>query len=143
MFNKSSDVMIPLVVSRPIEPQMNWKRVMFSFRGRINRSTFWSYIGLSSLLYLVLALILMLPDLITEASEPNSMYLIVMCPITAIKFFYIDHAVLVKRLHDIDMSAWNLIILYIPIMGIFFGIVVVSRKGNLEPNKYGEPTTGA
>jgi uncharacterized membrane protein YhaH (DUF805 family) len=113
MFNKSSDVMIPLVVSRPIEPQMNWKRVMFSFRGRINRSTFWSYIGLSSLLYLVLALILMLPDLITEASEPNSMYLIVMCPITAIKFFYIDHAVLVKRLHDIDMSAWNLIILYI------------------------------
>ena len=63
MFNKSSDVMIPLVVSRPIEPQMNWKRVMFSFRGRINRSTFWSYIGLSSLLYLVLALILMLMEI--------------------------------------------------------------------------------
>ena len=78
MFNKSSDVMIPLVVSRPIEPQMNWKRVMFSFRGRINRSTFWSYIGLSSLLYLVLALILMLPDLITEASEPNSLIFLIL-----------------------------------------------------------------
>ena len=156
------------VVCSPVKPGINWKQLLFSFKGRINRKYFWIYSVCSTLLYIGLCVFFILPDLINGVSEPNSVYFIIMIPISAIKFFWMDHAVIVKRLHDIDMSAWNLILLYLPIivyifgmigyviqietdstflvfiivsivLSICFGLVISFRKGNPEPNKYGNP----
>ena len=119
-------------------------RFLFTFKGRINRKRFWGYIGLSTLIYIVLAILAMLLEMVmTGASEPGTdpgiFYLIIMAPITIVKFFYIDHALLAKRWHDIDKSAWNILWLYIPIIGIVPGLIVGFSKGNPEPNKYGNP----
>ena len=116
---------------------------------------FWAYIGLSFLVYIALAIVAMIPDLASGALEPSMLYFIIMCPITAVKVFYMDYEVWVKRLHDIDRSGWYLILLHIPMIGIFvptilflvtssvvsisFWILMATTKGNPKPNKYGNP----
>ncbi len=103
-------------ICRPDDTQINWIQLLFSFKGRINRKTFWGYIGLSFLVYIGMAMFLVL--LTGCASDPSDVYIISMMPITIIKFFWIDHAIAAKRLHDIDSSAFGILTFYIPIIGV-------------------------
>ena len=58
-------------------------------------------------------------------------------------FFYVPTLLLtlsvtIRRLHDLDMSAWYLITYLMPFgLGIFVMAYVLSRKGNSGPNRYG------
>ena len=112
-------------------------QLCLQFRGRINRAQFWGAfipigvfeIIISSLVYLVdVRFILLLPPVL-----------------------YVEYAVCVKRLHDINISGWvellfigtRAVTVNIPIIGIGASIIQVYlcgfRKGNEGENKYGTP----
>jgi len=52
-------------------------------------------------------------------------------------------AVGARRLHDIDKSAWLLLLWLIPVLGWILLIYWAAQPGNAGANKYGEPPTGA
>lgn len=129
---------------------MLWYKVLFSFKGRLNRQGFWSGVGINILLLALSAHLL--PD---ATSQPLSLL-----PLLFIGYSLI--AVIVKRLHDRNRSAWAVLILFVPLicymtslmsqgimawllgsaMPIFIGTMLLIEwgvfKGNPEPNQYGE-----
>lgn len=56
--------------------------------------------------------------------------------VTAVPLFLPSLAVLVRRLHDVDHSAWFLLILLIPVAGVIILLVVLVRDSDGD-NRYG------
>ncbi|WNY26812.1 DUF805 domain-containing protein [Methanolapillus ohkumae] len=48
----------------------------------------------------------------------------------------------IRRLHDLNMSGWWLLIRIIPIIGFVFDLLMFIIDGNTGPNKYGEDPKG-
>ena len=46
-------------------------------------------------------------------------------------------AVSVRRLHDIDRSGWFILIIFIPIVGIIWLLILYVREGTPGENQYG------
>ena len=112
---------------------MNFIQICFSFKGRINRTTWWMMQLLTLPIFIVASVItynaytvLSMPILIT------SVYLI---PIVLILvLIWVSLAVTTKRLHDRDKSGWWLLINFIPIIAMFeLGFI----KGTRGDNRFG------
>ena len=107
-------------------PKFFW--IAFSFKGRINRRTFWLmgltnwiflgiFIGLASLVYLAEPSVLIIWFLISTWS---------------------GLAVCTKRLYDCNMSGWWQLFGLIPVIGGIWGIVQYGfLKGTDGPNRFG------
>jgi uncharacterized membrane protein YhaH (DUF805 family) len=52
-------------------------------------------------------------------------------------------AVLVRRLHDLDRSAWFLLVALIPAVGLIVLVVVLALPGTAGSNRYGPPRAPA
>jgi uncharacterized membrane protein YhaH (DUF805 family) len=48
-------------------------------------------------------------------------------------------SVTVRRLHDIGLSAWWLLLVFVPIIGAIFFLAVTLTRGNRAPNRFGTP----
>lgn len=48
----------------------------------------------------------------------------------------------VKRLHDIDRSGWELLVAFVPLVGLVIALPMLFRKGAEGNNKYGKPIKG-
>ena len=46
-----------------------------------------------------------------------------------------------RRLHDLGQSGWLILIAFIPLVGIFFGLWMLFAGGQPNPNRYGPPAT--
>ncbi|MYA71637.1 phosphate ABC transporter permease subunit PstC [Candidatus Poribacteria bacterium] len=112
---------------------MNFIQICFSFKGRINRTTWWMMQLLTLPIFIIASVItynaytvLSMPILIT------SVYLI---PIVLILvLIWVSLAVTTKRLHDRDKSGWWLLINFIPIIAMFeLGFI----KGTRGDNRFG------
>ncbi|MDE0401662.1 MAG: phosphate ABC transporter permease subunit PstC [Candidatus Poribacteria bacterium] len=112
---------------------MNFIQICFSFKGRINRTTWWMMQLLTLPIFIIASVItynaytaLSMPILIT------SVYLI---PIVLIlMLIWVSFAVTTKRLHDRDKSGWWLLINFIPIIAMFeLGFI----KGTRGDNRFG------
>lgn len=112
---------------------MNFIQICFSFKGRINRTTWWMMQLLTLPIFIIASVItynaytaLSMPILIT------SVYLI---PIVLIlMLIWVSFAVTTKRLHDRDKSGWWLLINFIPIIAMFeLGFI----KGTKGDNRFG------
>lgn len=112
---------------------MNFIQICFSFKGRINRTTWWMMQLLTLPIFIIASVItynaytaLPMPILIT------SVYLI---PIVLILvLIWVSLAVTTKRLHDRDKSGWWLLINFIPIIAMFeLGFI----KGTRGDNRFG------
>ena len=95
-----------------------------NFRGRSSRSEFWYWI-----VFTLLALIAILS---VEA-------LVGRTPVSLIALYGLVPpylSVFVRRLHDVGKSGWTLLIVYIPIIGLYV-IYLLVQSGEPLPNKYG------
>ena len=59
--------------------------------------------------------------------------------ILLIAIIWVDIYSSVKRLHDIDASGWWAILMLIPLVNFFLGIVLLFRKGTNGENRFGLP----
>jgi uncharacterized membrane protein YhaH (DUF805 family) len=48
-------------------------------------------------------------------------------------------AVLIKRLHDLDMRGWWSLLLFIPLFNLLILVIVGLIPGNQEANRFGQP----
>lgn len=95
------------------------------FKGRSNRKEYWYFILFVSLIKII--------ALMLSSYVPILAFLILLCLICP------ELAVTVRRLHDVEFSGWLSLIVFIP-FGWLVLLFVLFRKGDLEENKYGNPS---
>lgn len=114
---------------------MNWyveclkKYAVFS--GRAHRTEYWTFGLVSALFYLALAAV---EIAVGPASKVNES---VIASIYATGVLIPTLAVTVRRLHDIDLSGWWLLVCMIPLIGILFLFVLMLRGGHSGENRFG------
>ena len=101
---------------------MTLSQILFSFKGRINRTKYW---GMHLLIVVVTVLVFL-----TCANINNT-------AVSALLFFYVIFggwvtlAVNVKRWHDLDKSGWSELTRIVAFFELGF------RKGTSGPNRFG------
>jgi len=115
---------------------MNWYLKVINdfkdFSGRARRKEYWMFI-LFNIIFAAVASgldnVLGLYSYEYGSGPINGIYsLIVLIP---------SLAVAVRRLHDIGKSGWMLLVVFIPLIGAIWLIVLFAREGDLGPNEYG------
>ena len=128
--------------SPPGGEKLSFTQILFSFRGRIPRSTFWLYSILLAVVGIVavslIAPLLESPD--TAESTKGIAGILVIALI--IPFIWISLALRIKRWHDRDKSgAWILIGL-VPLVGPIWSFVeCCCLRGTFGDNNYGSDPT--
>ncbi|WFP76900.1 DUF805 domain-containing protein [Mesorhizobium sp. WSM4906] len=115
---------------------MDWKYLLTSFDGRINRAKFWAGIGI----FIVLAIVAFILDSIlgTRFTAASGDQIGVVGILVMLASIYFAIALYAKRWHDRNKSGWWTLIGLIPIIG---GIWLLVELGILEgtrgANQYG------
>lgn len=104
-------------------------RRYFEFSGRSQRKEYWMF-------YLLNVLVALFVGLLFVAGDYSEMVLWLGC-LYALATFIPGLAVTVRRLHDTDRSAWNLLWGVFPVGG-FILIYFYTDEGDPGPNRYGE-----
>jgi uncharacterized membrane protein YhaH (DUF805 family) len=98
------------------------------FSGRASRSEYWFFVLFEILLYIVL----LIADIAAFRGSMN-----VFSTLASLVLFLPGLAVLVRRLHDADKSAWWILISFVPIIGSIWLIVLLCTPGTAGANRYG------
>lgn len=115
--------------ARTSEVRPSTASILLSFRGRIGRWQFWQFIGVEAVIILAGSTIGKLLGL-PPADVDLTMALVLLYP---------QLAVLTKRWHDRDRSAWWLALLLIPGLGPAWTLLECGfLKGTAGPNRFGK-----
>ncbi len=102
------------------------------FNGRARRKEYWMFI----LFNIIFAIIAMLLDKVLginfEEGSGGPIYIIY-----ALIALIPGLAVAVRRLHDVGKSGWMLFIVFIPIIGSIWLLVLMCMEGDSSSNNYG------
>ena len=107
----------------------------FNFKGRANRPEFW-YFTLFSIIISFIFILIDTQVLGTSMSETG-----LIGGIYALISIIPSLSVTIRRLHDVNKSGWNLLWIFLPIIGAIYLIYLEIKKGNDGPNNYGEAST--
>lgn len=112
---------------------MDWKWLLTSFDGRINRAKFWAGFGV----LFVGALVAMVIDNIIGTTIQNLPYGWVYILYSLVSI-YLGLALYAKRWHDRDKSGWWSLILLVPFVGVIWWLIECGiLEGTRGPNRYG------
>jgi uncharacterized membrane protein YhaH (DUF805 family) len=112
---------------------MDWKYLLTSYEGRINRAKFWACIGV----IVVGAIIAMIIDNIIGTTFNGMPYGFVYV-IYALAMLYSTFAFYAKRWHDRGKSGWWTLIALVPIIGAIWLLVELGiLEGTRGANQYG------
>jgi uncharacterized membrane protein YhaH (DUF805 family) len=100
--------------------------ILFSFEGRVRRTTFWMVI-------IPLFLIGMGGNVLILINNE----LAGLAVLLAIPIVWINLAIYVKRWHDLNMSGWMTLTLFIPFVNLLLALFLGLAPGTSGPNKYG------
>lgn len=96
-----------------------------NFSGRARRTEYWMFALISAVIVFVLGII----DGIIGIKILTNLYsLFIVIPELALSF---------RRLHDIDKSAWWLLIAFVPVVGAIILLVFSLKAGTIGANTYG------
>jgi uncharacterized membrane protein YhaH (DUF805 family) len=108
----------------------SWRFLYGSWQGRVNRRSFWLY-GVVALLGLALLLRALLD---IAGVSPGRAELAV-----NLVLLWMSAAVSAKRWHDRDRSAWWVLLLLVPVVGVLWTLLDNGLvRGTNGPNRYGE-----
>lgn len=118
----------------PYAEAMSLPQILFSFKGRIPRKTYWLYGVLGLLLVSLMTTLLLGIAGVEERRAEALANLLIVWPAAAIS---------AKRWHDRNQSAWWLLINLLPVVGVIWSLVVNGLlRGTVGANRYGEDLTG-
>jgi len=114
-----------------------YKKVVFenyaNFDGRARRSEYWYFALASGIISIILTIVDNITGLTFGAAETgiiSGLYsLLVLIP---------GIGVSVRRLHDVGKSGWFLLIIFIPIIGAIWLIILACTNGTQGPNEFGQ-----
>jgi uncharacterized membrane protein YhaH (DUF805 family) len=103
------------------------------FEGRARRQTYWMFVLVNAIISVVISIVgLLLPGALgTVLSSIFSLAILV--PAIAVG---------VRRLHDIGKSGWWYLIIFIPLIGTIWLIVLLATDSQPGVNEYGENPKG-
>lgn len=120
---------------------------IFSFKGRIKRSTFWPwYVFTNPFLWTLFVGFIggtLVHNSLLQGSAPEWINLIVSISglLILLLMSWVCLALHIQRLHDRNRSGWWLVTLFIPLIGIFYAIWLIIEiwflRGSIGPNRYG------
>lgn len=121
---------------------------IFSFRSRAGRlrylvryllATIAAYIA--STVLAVIVLIVTVGSGGTEEEIEAAMFGAFLVPllVLALAFLVITSMFIVQRLHDLDLTGWLCLLMFIPLVNLVFGLYVLFAPGSKGPNGYGPP----
>ena len=115
--------------------KVNIKEILFSFKGRIPRSVFWILV---CILFPLGTMIGYAPFTSDASGFPKLIiWIIYVCSL--ISSLWISLAIYAKRWHDCSKSGWMTLILFIPVIGVFWFIGYLGFvKGTQGSNPYGD-----
>ncbi len=128
---------------------MDWRWLLTSFEGRINRGKFWAGVALLIVAQIVMYMLIgtVFGYQYVEGSSLPQMGLLsgLATFLVGIALLYCALAVYAKRWHDRDKSGWWSLILLIPILGgIWLLVECGCLVGTQGPNRFGpDPLAGA
>ena len=116
---------------------MNPKQFYFSFTGRINRAPYWlRYVLPTAIISIVVLLIVI-------AAGADAFWGSALALIWAVLYIWASLAVMAKRYHDRDKSAWWILIALIPGIGSIWQLIELGfLKGTDGPNRFGADPLG-
>lgn len=120
---------------------MDWKALLFSFDGRVGRGSYWGLVLVSIVLFGGLSawsFYSMMNSLDpTAGGGVASMLTLVL----AVVFLWPALAIQAKRWHDVDKSAWWILIGLVPAIGALVALVFNGFiAGTAGANRFGAPT---
>ena len=116
------------------------------FSGRARRKEYWMFV-LFNLIFAIAAMVL--DNILGTTFKMDTAYGFQEVPYGWIYLLYSlvvlipAVAVTVRRLHDTGKSGWMFLIIFIPIAGAIWLLVLMCMEGNRGPNKYGEDPKAA
>ena len=115
---------------------MNWYlkvlKQYVDFHGRARRKEYWMF----TLFNMIFAIIAAILDNVIGTASPTLGYGIIY-GIYALVTIIPGLAVSVRRLHDIGKSGWMILIIFIPLIGAIWLLILMMLDGNSDENKYG------
>ena len=120
---------------------MNWYLEVLKkyavFSGRARRKEYWFFVLFNFIFAVVLAFI----DGMIGTFDPETGYG-VLSGIYGLVVIIPGIAVTIRRLHDTDRSGWWLLILFIPLIGAIWLLVLMIIDGTPGENQYGPDPKG-
>ncbi len=123
---------------------MDWKNLLFSFEGRVGRGAYWGLVVASLLLFGLLggASVMSLMSGADPAAAAGGTSVAMM--VVPLLLLWPALAIQAKRWHDVDKSAWWILINLVPVVGglialVFNGFIA----GTPGANRFGPPATSA
>ena len=121
---------------------MNWGQLLFSFEGRVGRATYWYFVLAIVALFAVLGMIFgfsmasVNPQTGEAVASAGPGGLVI--GLASLLIIWPSLAIAAKRWHDVDKSAWWILIGLVPAVG---GIIALVFNGFIAgtpgPNKFG------
>ena len=110
---------------------------LFSFKGRL---CVLGYMARSAILMLCIAVVAVI-YIAFASSDLEAMTIIstVILGLAILPLVWIGVALMAKRLHDIDMSGWWILVTLVPVAGMLFTLYISLLPGSAEDNHYGKP----
>ncbi|MEO7917594.1 MAG: DUF805 domain-containing protein [Dokdonella sp.] len=121
---------------------MNWKNLLFSFEGRVGRGPYWMFLIVMLVVFGGLSALSVMTKL--NAEDPSGASGMVSMPmiIASLALIWPALAVQAKRWHDVDKSAWWILIGLVPVVG---GLVALVFNGFIAgtpgSNRFGPART--
>ena len=110
---------------------MNWYLKVIKqyadFNGRARRKEYWMYTLISTLISIVLSII----------DTALGFQIGVIGILYSLFVFIPGIAVSVRRLHDVNKSGWMLLLIFLPIIGWIWLLVLNATEGTIGENKFG------
>ena len=122
---------------------MDWKSLLFSFEGRVGRGAYWGLVVVSVVLFGGLGAFSVMSALNSPHPSAASGGVSVAMMIASLLFLWPALAIQAKRWHDVDKSAWWILINLVPAVGglialVFNGFVA----GTPATNRFGPAPSG-
>lgn len=121
---------------------MSWGQLLLSFEGRVGRATYWYFVLAIIVLFVILGAVFgfSMMSINTQTGEatanagPGGMII----GLVSLLIIWPSLAIAAKRWHDVDKSAWWILISLVPAVG---GIIALVFNGFIAgtpgPNKFG------
>lgn len=118
---------------------MPLKRLLFLFGGRLNRKP---YVLWTFSLGLVSAAMSILQEAVLQLPAVASLALLLLMMLCLIVVTWSSLALAVKRLHDLNWSAWMVLGFFVPIINIALAFYLWFARGTRGFNRFGDDPLG-
>ncbi len=109
-----------------------------TFKGRAARSEYWYF----TLFYYLVFSSICLPSYLLDAygyyQEAVQVFLGILCMLFFLGSILPSMSVQVRRLHDLDLSGWFILLNIIPVIGDIILLVLNCLSGTAGPNRFGK-----